>query len=310
LFRRKSLTTSSSVYGTTRLSLGEPLKLILGGRLSWLETKNYLSTGTSSIRKENRVFTPYAGLIYDLNERWSLYASYTDIFRAQNSLYKVSGDPLKPVIGANFEAGIKGEFYGGRLNTSFALFRIIEENRSQPDPDNPAPCAGSPNRSACYIEEGRVRGQGFEIELGGEIRPGWQIITGYTYVKTEYLRDRSATGAPSANEERAFRSTTPEHLLKLWTTYRLPGRWQSMSVGGGVNAQSGIHVRDGDVRFGQGGYAIWNARAAYLLGEHWELAFNINNLFDKHYYQRLGSVNYGNIYGEPRNWMLTLRGAF
>ncbi len=301
-----TLTTSSSLYGTTRLALSDPLKLILGGRLSWVETKNYNSAGTTSVRKENRVFTPYAGVTYDLDDRWSLYASYTDIFRVQNTQRKASGEPLKPVVGKNYEAGIKGELYDGRLNASFAVFRVIEENRAQLDPDNPTACSGG----ACYLEEGKVRGQGFETEISGEIMPGWQAIAGYTYVRTKYLRDRTASGAPSANEGRAFRSTTPEHLFKLWSTYRLSGDWQGVSVGGGVNLQSDVYVQDGNIRIRQGGYAVWNARVGYRLTEQWDLALNVSNLFDKHYYARLGSTSYGSIYGEPRSWMLTLRGQF
>ena len=35
-----------------------------------------------------------------------------------------SGSPLDPAIGANYEAGVKGELYGGRLNLSAAVFAV------------------------------------------------------------------------------------------------------------------------------------------------------------------------------------------
>lgn len=54
-------------------------------------------------------------------------------------------------------------------------------------------------------------------------------------------------------------------------------------------------------------------------GVHWSstrststgtLTLNGNNLFDKKYYQTVGTSTYGNYYGDPRNFMLTLRGTY
>jgi outer-membrane receptor for ferric coprogen and ferric-rhodotorulic acid len=36
-------------------------------------------------------------------------------------------------------------------------------------------------------------------------------------------------------------------------------------------------------------------------------AVNVKNLFDRSYYQRIGNAQSGNIYGEPRTVLLTLR---
>ncbi len=304
------LTTTQSVYAVAKLNLADALKLIAGGRLSSNETQSYMPTSRSAAVKESDVFTPYGGLIFDVSTHWSTYASYTDIFRVQNTLFTAAGERLDPVVGANYEAGVKGEFRDGRLNVALAVFRIDEENRSQPDPNNLAPCAGSPTNGDCYIAEGKVRGEGFETELSGEILPGWEAVAGYAYVKTEYLRDRTRTGEPSGNEGKPFRSTTPEHLFKLWTNYRLPAEWAAWSVGGGVSSQSDTYNESNGVRVAQGGYSIWNARIGYRLDEQWSLALNGNNLTDKTYYQRVGSVSGGNRYGEPRNWAVTLRGNF
>ena len=55
---------------------------------------------------------------------------------------------------------------------------------------------------------------------------------------------------------------------------------------------------------------MWNALVEYRIDDHWTLAYNANNLFDKTYYATLGSSMSGNWYGEERNHMLTLRGTF
>ncbi|KAA0889605.1 TonB-dependent receptor [Pusillimonas sp. ANT_WB101] len=40
----------------------------------------------------------------------------------------------------------------------------------------------------------------------------------------------------------------------------------------------------------------------------WVLGLNVNNVFGRTYYEKVGSVSNSNWYGAPRSWMLTLRG--
>lgn len=60
----------------------------------------------------------------------------------------------------------------------------------------------------------------------------------------------------------------------------------------------------------QSDYAIYSARPGYRIDDHWTVALNGNDLFDKKYYQSVGAVSWGNFYGEPRNFMVTLQGSF
>ena len=62
--------------------------------------------------------------------------------------------------------------------------------------------------------------------------------------------------------------------------------------------------------FSQGGYAVWNAMLQYKVDPRWTVTLNLNNLFDKTYYQSVGYASGSNYYGSPRSAMLTLRGTF
>ncbi|MFT3803915.1 MAG: TonB-dependent siderophore receptor [Burkholderiaceae bacterium] len=303
--RSRTDTRQYGLYGASRLKLADPLTLLFGGRFSWWEsTSRNLLTGqpTADYDQKGR-FTPYAGLVYDLDPTWALYASYADIFRVQSNYRDEGGGGLPPVIGANYEAGIKGAFYGGKLNTSFAVFRIDERNRAtQVSPTVIDGC--------CYAANGKVRSQGFEAEVSGQLLPGWQMAAGYTYNTSKYIQDPVSQGLP-------FRSFSPKHMLRLWTTYRLPGPWNAWDLGGGVNWQSATYSEGGRpaVRASQSSYAVVSLRAGYRIDRHWSASLNVNNLFDKTYYTRLGSggfgpANFGNVYGEPRSVQLTLRARF
>ncbi|MDQ1260283.1 MAG: outer-rane receptor for ferric coprogen and ferric-rhodotorulic acid, partial [Pseudomonadota bacterium] len=60
----------------------------------------------------------------------------------------------------------------------------------------------------------------------------------------------------------------------------------------------------------QGGYAVVNAVLSYRINRHYSLSMNLNNLFDRTYYTRLGGTNTYNTYGDPRNVALTLRATY
>ena len=112
----RTVTTQDGVYITTRLSLADPLKLILGGRLDWYDYDNRDGSGDYKV---TRNLTRYAGLIYEIDDHHSVYVSYSDIFTPQSSK-DISGTPVKPIVGKNYEVGIKGEYLGGALTTSRA----------------------------------------------------------------------------------------------------------------------------------------------------------------------------------------------
>ncbi|MDP5414713.1 Fe(3+)-pyochelin receptor FptA [Pseudomonas aeruginosa] len=287
-------TTQKGLYALGRIKLAEPLTLVVGGRESWWDQD------TPATRfKPGRQFTPYGGLIWDFARDWSWYVSYAEVYQPQADRQTWNSEPLSPVEGKTYETGIKGELADGRLNLSLAAFRIDLENNPQEDPDHPGP----PN-NPFYISGGKVRSQGFELEGTGYLTPYWSLSAGYTYTSTEYLKD-------SQNDSGTRYSTfTPRHLLRLWSNYDLPWQDRRWSVGGGLQAQSDYSVDYRGVSMRQGGYALVNMRLGYKIDEHWTAAVNVNNLFDRTYYQSLSNPNWNNRYGEPRSFNVRLRGAF
>ncbi|MCZ8437485.1 TonB-dependent siderophore receptor [Achromobacter xylosoxidans] len=280
------------VYGMGRFSLADPLTLVLGGRMSW-----WNQDAPASRQRIDPEFTPYGGLIVDLDRQWSLYGSYAEVFQPQTQLTR-DGQGLDPVTGTNYEAGIKGELMDGALNVSLAVFQIRQKNRAQQDPA--WPCVG---QNCYYVAGGEVRSRGFEAEASGNITPYWTVAAGYTFNTSKYLTDTQAGGQP-------FASFTPKHIFRLWTNYALPTMQRRLSVGGGLQVQSGYSTVSGPVTLRQGGYALVDLRLAYRVDKHLTAALNVNNVFDRGYYQSLSGTAWNNRYGEPRNVMLTLRAEY
>ncbi len=288
-------TEQKGVYGTWRAKLTEQLTSIVGARVSWYDqTYAQPADDYKDVSSATGKVTPYVGLVYALNKQWSTYASYSDVFEPQ-SVRSVAGTALPPVLGHNIELGLKGELLDGRVNTSFAVFRYDHKNRAVTDFASGYACDGW----YCSSAAGKVRSQGFEAEVSGEVLRGLQLTAGYTYNTTKYLEDPELKGE-------AFSTWTPKHLARIWADYKLPGDWSRLSVGGGVNVQS--KAGSFDRLFDVPGFAVWGARAAFQVTPTTSIAVNINNVFNKRYYiASYNGIDGSNYYGDPRNVMFTLK---
>ncbi|MDF3605795.1 TonB-dependent receptor [Paracoccus sp. DMF-8] len=239
--------------------------------------------------------TPFAGLVYDLNDEWSLYASYTDIFNPQNYRDR-NGNYLDPVIGKSYEIGAKAELFDGGLNAQVAIFDMEQDNVAVRDGTLLVP--GGDNEYAYRGQKG-ITSKGIEVELSGEVRPGWNLFVGASALR---LRDADGERIDTAN---------PTQTIKIATTYNLPGQWEQWTVGGGLRWQNqtwtDVGIGNNTYRVRQGSYAVVDVMARYDINDQWSAQLNVNNLFDKSYY----NTPYEQItYGQPRNAMLTLVSRF
>ncbi|WP_164553104.1 TonB-dependent siderophore receptor [Pseudomonas viridiflava] len=285
------------VYSNLRLSLTESLSLVMGGRVSWYDYQSQ-SAGVTTRAQENNQVTPFLGVIYDLNRDWSWYASYTDIFLPQSGYRSASGAFLDPAIGASHETGIKGELFDKRLNVSFALFYVKQKDVAVEDDAHAGQCLSNDAYGTCYVNGDIRRSKGIDMEVSGEPLPGLQTLAGYTFNLTR------------GSDGQSISAETPRHMVRLSSSYTLPGTWRRLTVGGGVSAQSGYSEHETTQPIDNPGRAIWDARASWKIDEHWSVALNGNNLLDHKYYKATGDIDRGNYYGDPRNYVLTLRGDF
>jgi outer membrane receptor for ferric coprogen and ferric-rhodotorulic acid len=271
----------ASLYAATRLNLADQVKVFAGASLTrttsageqYGEAHDFARTKT----------TPYVGIVYDLAPSYSLYASYTGIFNPQTQLDQ-SGRILEPIEGRNLEAGAKGEWLGGRLTGSAALFKAQQ--------DNTAEYAGfDTGTGRSYYRGVDATSTGFEFDLAGQIAKGWELSAGYTQLALE-----DADG----NDVRTY---VPRRTLRLNTSYRLP-MLPALKLGASVKWQSDIS--NGTAR--QDAYALLDLVAAYEFDKNLSLSASLRNATDEKY---LTSLLWAQSYhGAPRNLLVTLRWAY
>ncbi|MBN6715897.1 TonB-dependent siderophore receptor [Pseudomonas capsici] len=297
-YQNRYTATEEAFYAVARFNPIDPLHVIIGSRLSWYDYDDRSATGDYKVTQE---VTPYAGVIYDLNDTYSVYASYTEIFKPQNNK-DVSGSVLDPMTGKSYEIGLKGEYFDGALNASVALFDMTQEKRAYELADQQTSCPTFAANQTCYGSAGEVRSRGIDTEISGALTPNWQFSAAYTYVLSQYVKD-----AVERNEGRLFAPEQPKHLFKATTSYNLQGDLSKWRVGADVLAQSETFNRVGTGYATQNAYSVVGLMAGYKFDEHWDGRVNFNNVFDTKYWQGIPTGTGSGVYGDPRNLMFSLK---
>jgi len=270
----------TAAYLVGKFSLMEDLKLIAGARLTnW----KYTEDGGVNDREFDNELTPYVGLVYDLNENHSIYTSYTSIFKPDDKKDR-SGNYLDPLEGKNYEAGIKGEYFDGKLNASLSVFRI-EQDGTETD-------GAQVNGYQPYTFVEGVTSKGFEFDIHGQLTDNFSLSMGVANFKAE-----DAEG----NKFNTKASRTTANLFAKYTMDKL-------QLGAGLNYKSKYYTGSDAQKITQDAFTLANAMASYKIDKNSSLQLNVNNIFDKEYYEGIG--NNLMIYGTPRNATLTYKYTF
>lgn len=289
--------TQSALYGAARLNLSDPLKLIVGTRITRFDRDITAMWGSPPYSmRESAVFTPYLGMLYDINTYLTTYAGYTSIFSPQ-SLRDRSGGYLDPLEGRSYEAGLKSELFDGTLNASASVFRIQQENYGVLDGGALVPGTADP----AYRAEKGVKTEGYELEVTGKILPRWDASLSWT---SFIARNRDGSRVATRY---------PRQMFKLFTKYELTGALSGLSLGGSVEWQDDMpDYRANPVtglreNVGQSAFAIVGLMASYRISKPLSVQANVYNAFDKKYYE--GS--WGTFtYGEPRRLSVSMKYTF
>lgn len=280
---------SRSVYFKDNIDLTSRWTAVAGARYQHYEQRESKGNpATLSYSSEGNKFLPQTGLIYKLTPEVSLYASMSQSFTPSTNPDD-NGHVEAPEQGTTYEIGSKWQMMPA-LFATLALYRIDERN-----------VALSLNEGTYAVD--KARSSGVEVEMNGEIYPGWDISANYSYDRAEIVNDKND---PNNNGNRL--QNAPRHSGALYLSHNeqislLPG---SFRIGGGVR-YVGTRAGDPDNSFTLPEYTVADSFIGWdnqLIGKKTHLQLNINNLFNKHYYTSSGG-NLRVAEGETRNLVLS-----
>ena len=257
------------VYLQDQIEILENLIVLAGVRYDTVEQTTVnkpteFDPNQSETTQNDEAWTPRVGIVYQPLPELALYTSYSQSFTPSTATTS-AGDPLEPERGEGFEVGIKTELLDGNLLATLAYFDINRQNVATPDPNDPF----------SSIATGEQRSRGVELDVVGEILPGWNTILSYAYIDAEVTEDNVI-----AEGNRLFNA--PKNSASLWTTYEIQqGDLEGLGFGIGFNL---VGEREGDLdnSFQVDSYFLTNA-AVYYRRDRWRFAFNVKNLFDIDY---------------------------
>lgn len=282
-------TKQRGFFAATRFSATDALKLVVGGRLSTWDQSG-VSYGSDVDYGDSNVFIPYTGALYDISDMHRIYASYTEIFKPQQSRDR-NGRQLDPVVGKAYEAGLKSAFFSGGLHTTLSVFRIEQDNVAQPDPGFLIP---GTIFEASRAAQGTTS-KGYEIEMVGQPGPGWETSASFTKF--------SARDA----DDVAVNTFHPRKFAKLFTTYQFVDALPALTLGGGVNWEDESYsptvnpITQTPERLVQDAYTLVSLMARYDFNEHLTTQLNVDNLFDEEYFGQIGFYDQLS-FGRPRSY--------
>ncbi|MEA5515227.1 TonB-dependent siderophore receptor [Nodularia sp. UHCC 0506] len=262
-----------ALYLQNLIEITPNVKFLAGGRFDWVNSYDlYEDAPEFNTRNSDSEFSPRLGIVYQPTDTTSIYASWTNAFNPQYFGRSRNNEPFKPETSEQFEIGIKQDFLGSRLSATLAFFEITKQNVLTADPVD----------SDFSVQTGEQKSRGVELDVVGEISPGWKIIATYAYTDAYVSKDNDSD---LLNDRLAG---VPYHSASLWTTYELQqGNFQGLGLGLGL-VYAGERAGSLPNQIQIPAFLRTDASIFYKRN-NWRAAVNFKNLFDTNYYESQGS---------------------
>lgn len=273
-------------YAQDQLDIGK-WSFLFGVREDWAneDTTSYKTGATTT--QFNRAFTWRAGGVYQFDNGFAPYFSYSKSFQPQVGS-SFTGQAFAPLSGEQYEAGVKFQPKGYNSFVTVSAFHLDENNVATTDPLH----------AGFSVLTGQVRSQGFEVEGHASLTNNLQLIASYTYTNIINTKSNSGTldKAPVG---------IPRNTASLWADYTVSGGpLAGLLFGGGVRYIGGSY---GDTAnsFETMSATLVDLSLRYDLGRRfsslqgWTTWLNVSNLLNRQYFASCTGANYC-YWGEGR----------
>ncbi len=229
-----------------------------------------------------QALTPRFGLLWRPQDWVSFYTSYTEGFGANSGII-YPNKPVPPTSATDAEAGIKLELLGGKLRVTADYYDLTKTNVQEADPFHPL--------GNYSLVTGAERSRGPELDIQGELLPGWNVILAYTNQDVRITKTLPGAVTGALGQRVAL---TPQNLGSFWTTYDFQDdTFRGLKIGGGVVYHGSELAQDlsgnnlSPFLPKISGYATINLMSAYsfnLADTKMTAQVNVTNLLDTTYY--------------------------
>ena len=274
----------TSIFFQDQIDVSDKLKLLIGGRRDSFDiTVKDIKNGSVQSR-EDKEFSPRAGIIFKPRENISLYYSYSESFLPRSGeqfkSLSASSAALDPDVFESSEIGAKVEITDD-LGFTIAYFDS-EQVRAVRDSD-----------SGETSEIVGLQVDGLELEVKGNINDKMSLVFGYSS-----LDGKTSKGG----EPREI----PDHTLSLFATYEVSDKFGWAL---GVTQQGESNIGNDKPGLVLPEYTRVDLGAYYQLSDDLSVQMNLENLTDELYFPHSHSTHQASV-GEPLNVRFSIRKTF
>lgn len=289
-----------SAYLQNTLEFVPDWRLTVGMRRDEMRSEYQTVAGTTATRfsgnfGENSYRT---GLSWQPTAAQHYYLGWSDSFSPTADLYQLSGSQYPAERSKVTELGAKFLLLDGDLALRVALYNAVKNWERNTDLE-----------STASILTKKRESNGIELELAGRITDKWEVFSGISLIDAEILEVAPANG--NANYVGREPRNTPKQTFNLWTSYQLP---MGFKVGGGAEFKSKRYggAPTGTAAFNPNwvpSYTRWDAMLSYDQPKY-SVKLNVQNIFDKLYYDALYDNGGFTVPGQARRVILSTEYKF
>jgi outer membrane receptor protein involved in Fe transport len=241
------------------------------------------------------------GLTYMPTDDLSFFVNHAKGRTAYSVLGDIKGDQSdrKDSESISNDFGIRAKGFDDQLLASLVVFKTSRTNLQYTNPLYDSALSGP--EVAQYFNNGSEDTEGVELDLNAYLNEQWSINVNAVYQDARDNQD------PSSKEANQRQKGIPYVTAGTWATYAADLGLReavSFSLGGRYVGERSTHsssfgIPDGYVP----SYAVMDTAISYD-AQAYKIQLNLNNLFNKVYYEK--AMFLGGMPGEERNAKLTL----
>jgi len=305
---RNEVLEGIGIYLQDQIEITDRLQIRIGGRYDDFEQEltNLRATPASTTLTNDDRFSPQVGAVYQVDDGFSLYASYGEGFRQQTGS-DFQGNQFAPNITESFEIGMKANLgaYFDNLQgfVTITAFEVEQSNILVNDDRPEATAAGF-----FSIDAGEARSRGIEFDASLAFASGFNAFLSYAYTDAEFTTSNPDADFGALIEAGDPLINSPDHQLSLLVSQDFSVADRPVSIGGRM-----LHVGE---RLGFTGfdfvlpaYTIFGLFGEVEIAEGFVIRGDIENLFDETYYTN----SYADVWvqpGAPTTARISARFAF
>lgn len=290
-------------FAENRLEVTQALSLVGGIRLDVQEVDRFdLVTANRTLAE--RTYKPVswrAGGVYEVRTNATVYAQYSKAIDAISNVCCITAAQLgfEPSRGEQIEAGFKQSTSGGRLEWTFAGYRIVKKDLLVPDP----------NAIGTLIQVGAQSSKGVEGTLSVDLGSGVRLAVNAAVLSPRYDEFFENVGGVRTSRNGNRPTNVPWRSANLVATWAFHEQWLAQ----GALRYVGTRYIDTANRLSLPEYTVVDASVRRALNDRIALDLRVANLFDEFYaYNFTGNGAGGGNWnvGAPRTYEAALTVGF